>query len=111
MTHPPDPKGRPCIACTDPDAYTAWQVSQRNQADQLAGWAEALRAAGEVMGERDRWAAVRGEDPADYRVLRVRLCGDANVLADRANAIRRRLEIVAADHSEPVQTSLPTEEM
>ncbi|MGA4989921.1 hypothetical protein [Nonomuraea bangladeshensis] len=109
MTHPPDPKGRPCIACTDPDAYAAWQVSQRNLADQLSGWAEALRAAGEVMGERDRWAFVRGEDQADYRVLKVRLCGDANALAMRANAIYHHLEIVAADHTQPVQTALPTE--
>jgi hypothetical protein len=107
-THPPDPEGRPCIACTDPDQYAAWLASQRSQADQYGRWAETLRAAGEVMGERDRWAVVRGEDPADFGVLRVRLCGDANVLAMRARFIRDRVGAVSAAHEMPVQATLPT---
>jgi gamma-glutamyl:cysteine ligase YbdK (ATP-grasp superfamily) len=107
MAHEPDPQGRPCIACTDPDAYAAWQATQRSHADQYSRWAETLRAAGEVMKERSVWAAVRGEDGADYAILNVRLCGDANALAMRANSIWHHLEAVAAGHTEPVQTTLP----
>ncbi|MFI7113995.1 hypothetical protein ACIBK9_47295 [Nonomuraea sp. NPDC050227] len=105
--HPPDLHGRPCIACTDPDAYEAWQATQRSHADQYSGWAETLRAAGQVMKERSVWAAVRGEDSADYAILNVRLCGEANALAMRANSIRHHMEVVAASHTEPVQTTLP----
>lgn len=105
--HPPDAQGRPCIACTDPDTYAAWQAGQRHQADQYSRWAQTLRAAGQVMGERSRWASVRGEDPADFDRLQVRLCGDANALASRAHRIRDRLDAISAAHSAPVQTALP----
>lgn len=104
--HPPDPQGRPCIACTNPDEYAAWQASQRHQADQYSRWAETLRAAGQVMGERGRWAFVRDEEPEDFDTLRVRLCGDANVLASRAHNIRDRVNAVSAAHEMPVQTTL-----
>lgn len=95
-----------CLACSDPAQLPGWLASERARADVLAAQATQARAAGREAGERALAAVIAHEYWKTIRDLQreeVRLCGEANGIAQHVLMIRAHADRVEAAHPDADQ--------